>query len=547
MNKSYGISLEKDFSVIYRSMKRLLPASIILIFFLCLFTRADKSIYATTEGVYAQMKRIIEVLNVINQYYVEDVDIDRLVSGAINGMLEELDPHSVYIEPNRLEKVTETFDGYFFGIGIEFIIQNKILTVVAPIAGTPAERMGIRSGDNIIKIGDEYTYGISEDEVKQKLRGPLNTSVRVTVKRQGSNQPFEITILRGRIPIYSVMTTLMLDRQTGYILLARFSKTTSDEIDDALSKLKSRGMRRLILDIRNNSGGYLDQAVAVVDKFFDGGKNVVSTKGRVDEVNEEFITTYKRNYLKMPLIILINNGSASAAEIVAGAIQDWDRGLIVGEKSFGKGLVQSQIELKDQSAIRLTIARYFTPSGRLIQRNYDKGLADYYLNLDESTQSAVPESTSNANNELYWTHGGRKVYGGGGIQPDVTIKGKSITPFTSKLLSKRMFFEFGSRYASKHRDLARNFYKFKRRFLVDKAVLDEFRSFISAADITIEEEALLKDYDSVCTLLKSEIARNLWDSQKYYEIYINNDQQVQQALKLFPEAAQLAGLRHNER
>ena len=523
-------------------VKILLLLILIIGFSLSIFTKGDNHIYAASENAYAQIKRFIEVLKVINQYYVEDVDVDRLVTGAIKGMLEELDPHSVYIEPKQLETVTEEFDGYFYGIGIEFIVQNKILTVVAPVMGTPSERLGIRPGDKIVKIEGEYTYGITEEEVKQKLRGPYGTKLTVTLKRMGVPEPFDLTITRDKIPIYSVLAAFKFDQKTGYILLSRFARTTSIEMDKALQKLKSQGMKQLILDLRNNSGGYLDQAVAVVDKFFDGGKKIVSTKGRIDEANEDFITTHKSDYSKLPLIILINNGSASASEIVAGAIQDWDRGLVVGETSFGKGLVQSQIELSDQSAIRLTIARYYTPSGRLIQRSYKNGLADYYLNFSETVENKSEDSLAKRENFVYRTNGGRKVFGGGGIQPDVVIRALNITDFTSKLLSKRLYFEFGSYYASWHKELGLNFDAFKNYFVVDETVIEEFCTFIKERHIKIEKEAIEKDLSSIQSLIKSEIARNLWDSQKYYEIYINSDYQVKEALKLFPTAAQIAGL-----
>lgn len=524
------------------SVKILFFLIVILGFSLSIFTKVDNKIYAGTENAVSQINRFIEVLKAINQYYVEEVEVDKLVTGAIKGMLEELDPHSVYIESKQLERVSEEFDGYFYGIGIEFIIQNKILTVVAPIMGTPSERLGIRPGDKIVKIEGQYTYGIAEEEVKQKLRGPRGTKITITLKRAGVAEPFDLTIIRDKIPIYSVLASFMLDRKTGYILLGRFSKTTSIEIDRALQKLKSLGMQQIILDLRNNSGGYLDQAVAIVDKFFDDGKKIVSTRGRIDEANEVFTTTHKSDHNQLPLIILINNGSASASEIVAGAIQDWDRGLIVGETSFGKGLVQSQIELSDHSAIRLTIARYYTPSGRLIQRSYKNGIADYYLNYSETVENNPEASQDNRQFSEYLTYGGRKVFGGGGIQPDVVIHAKSITEFTRQLLSKRLCFEFGLNYANWHKELGLNFNAFKNYFVVDETVMEEFGSFIKKTGIQFQQEALEKDLDSIQSLIKSEIARNLWDSQKYYEIYINGDHQVQEALKLFPKAAQIAGL-----
>lgn len=508
------------------------------------FTSSEiRSVFAGSD-VYKQINRFIEVTKIIKQYYVEDVETEKLITGAINGMLEALDPHSVYIEPTRLEKVTEQFDGYFFGIGIEFIIQNKILTVVAPIPGTPSDRLGLRPGDKIIKINGKYTYGISDDDVKKKLRGLRGSSVIVTIKRLNVNDSFDLEIIRDKIPIRSILTYFMLDKKTGYVALSRFSKTTTEEFDQALEKLFSQGMQKLLLDLRSNSGGYLDQAVSIVDRFIPGGRDIVSTRGRIVGADEIFRSTNFRPYIKLPLIILINNGSASASEIVAGAIQDWDRGLIVGETSFGKGLVQSQLELEDRSALRITIARYYTPSGRLIQRSYDEGLAEYYLsNQDEAeeTVAAASQDTSSAS-QVYWTSQGRKVYGGGGIHPDVTVKSGLLTPYTSLLLSKRLFFEFGSVYASQHRTLRKNFHDFVTHFQVTADILKSFQNFIEKSDIEVDSAKLHKDVEYIKLLLKSEIGRNLWDSDKYYQVYIRGDYQVREATKLFSKSIQLAKL-----
>ncbi|MCI0514535.1 S41 family peptidase [candidate division KSB1 bacterium] len=496
------------------------------------------------SDLYEQINRFMEILKIVRQYYVEDVDADRLITGAINGMLEELDPHSVYIEPERLERVTEEFDGYFFGIGIEFLILNKVLTVVAPIVGTPSERLGIRPGDKIIKIDHKPTYGIDEEEVKQRLRGPLRSRVTVTIKRADIDEPFDLVIIRDKIPIHSVVAAFMLDERTAYVSLGRFAKNTAQELEAALARLSQQGMKRLLLDLRSNSGGYLDQAVAVVDNYLDGGKTIVSTRGRIPGANENFVSTDRNPYSHLPLIVMINSGSASASEIVAGAIQDWDRGLIVGETSFGKGLVQSQIELPDSSAIRITIARYYTPSGRLIQRPYQNGIAEYYLANSETPSDAVDSTLAATDKtaQIFWTSKGRKVYGGGGIRPDVTLKSGLITPFTSLLLSKRIFFEFGSRYALQHKKLADNFKFFLMEFQVGADIFDDFKAFIRQSNLDFKADDFKKDSDYIRLLLKSEIARHLWDSDKYYEVYVHDDYQVQEAVKLFPKSTQLAGL-----
>lgn len=525
-----------------QKVKYALSALIIFVGLFCSLLPNGFNLALADTDVYKQINRFIEVCKIVKQYYVEEVDSDRLITGAINGMLEELDPHSVYIEPSRMEKVTEEFDGYFFGIGIEFIMQKKILTVVAPIPGTPSERLGIRPGDKITKIDGKYTFGISEDAVKQLLRGARGSKVTVTIRRPNVEEPFDLTISRDKIPIYSVISSFMIDHKTGYIALSRFAKTTADEMREALRDLSRQGMQQLLLDLRSNSGGYLDQAVEIVDQFLEAGKVIVSTRGRIVGADETFESTEETDYGRLPLVILINSGTASASEIVAGAIQDWDRGLIVGETSFGKGLVQSQIELNDQSAIRITIARYYTPSGRLIQRPYENGLAEYYLGNQEETESAPLNHDSLSKSAVFLTSKGRKVYGNGGIQPDVTVKSGLFSPFTSLLLSKRLFFEFGSRYGLEHPELAQDFEQFSQTFQVTPLLVNQFRQFIKQSEIQIEEDEFTRDLDYIKLLIKSEIARNLWDSGKYYEVFVRGDLQVQEAMKLFFKSMQLAGL-----
>jgi len=529
-----------------KSQKYTLIFLVILLLFLSFQFNRLPSALANNE-LYTQINRFIEVFKIIKHYYVEEVNADKLVTGAINGMLEELDPHSIYIESERLGKVTEEFDGYFLGIGIEFIIQNNVLTVVAPIAGTPSERLGIRPGDKIIKINDKYTYGITEEKIKELLRGPYGSRVKVSIKRPNIKESFNLTIARDRIPIYSVVANFMLDDITGYVSLGRFSKTTSAELDESLTKLSRLGMKQLLLDLRSNSGGYLDQAVAVVDRFLDGGKTIVTTRGRLNGTQECFKSSESTPFKNLPLIILVNNGSASASEIVAGAIQDWDRGLIVGEKSFGKGLVQSQIKLHDQSAIRITIARYYTPTGRLIQRPYKNGIAEYYLPTDDANPNHQQTAGKSETANVFLTNKGRKVYGEGGIQPDIIIKSGLISPFTSQLLSQRLFFEFGSEFASQHRYLASDFDYFSNKFRITPNILDKFAEFVGNNNIEIRVDEYEKDLDYIRLLIHSEIARNFWDSKKYYEVYIRGDYQVQESRKLFFKSKQLAGLLKNKR
>lgn len=512
------------------------------VFFLGLSAVAmiSASAVRTTGGnIYQDLQRFAEVMKAVSQYYFEEVDSEKLVTGAINGMLEKLDPHSVYIPKDQLENVTERFEGHFFGIGIEFIIQNKMLTVVAPIVGSPSERLGLRPGDQIIQIEGVSTYGITEDEVMKKLRGPQGTSVEVTIRRAGADEPFKVRIIREKIPIYSVMAAFMIDRQTGYLRLNRFAKTTSDELESSLKGLEAQGMKQLVFDLRGNSGGFLEQAVAIADKFIDGNKKIVYTRGRIAQANEDFYSTTEGTHPRFPLIVLINHGSASASEIVAGAVQDLDRGLVVGETSFGKGLVQSQIPLKDGSAVRVTIARYFTPSGRLIQRPFDKALPDY---LEEGWDDEDPNAAADTTNQrpVFRTAGGRSVYGGGGITPDVVVKSDNLTMLSVDLLRQRLFFEYAGDYASSHKRLASDFESYQRDLIVTDSMLTDFRQLMSKHNVKFNQASWDKDLNFIKTRIKSEIARNLWDTSKYFQVEVAGDNQVQEALRLFPEASRIA-------
>ena len=316
------------------------------------------------------IRKFNDVLTFTEKYYVEEVDTQKLVEAAINGMLNELDPHSVYIAPEQFTQVEESFRGDFEGIGIEFQVVNDTLTVVSAISGGPSEALGILSGDRIVKIEDASVIGISNDDVRKKLRGKAGSEVKVTISRVGVSKLIDYKIVRDKIPLYSVDTHFMINENTGYVSVSRFSETTYDELVDALEDLNKNKMNQLVIDLRGNPGGYLNQAVKISDLFISGKKKIVYTEGRRKDFDEVYYAAESSKFEDIPLIILINRGSASASEIVSGAVQDWDRGLIVGETSFGKGLVQRQFDLPDNSALRLTISQYFTPSGRLIQRDY---------------------------------------------------------------------------------------------------------------------------------------------------------------------------------
>ena len=337
----------------------------------------------SADNIYEQIKKFGEVLSITDKSYVDNVDTGKLTDAAIVGLLNTLDPHSVYIPPKQLEKVMEDFKGKFEGVGISFRILNDTITVVEPVAGGPSARMGVLSNDRIVKINDTSSIKWTDQQVMHTLRGPKGTRVKISIFRPSVKEILEFVIIRDEIALTSVDAALMLNKDVGYILVNQFKETTHTEMDKALEKLKVEGMNKLILDLRDNGGGYLEEAVRMADEFLDGGTvdnphRIVYTKSRKPEFEESYTAKTGDAYERIPLIILINHASASASEIVSGAIQDWDRGLIVGETSFGKGLVQRQWPLSDGSAFRLTVARYYTPSGRLIQRSYQGKDKDEY-------------------------------------------------------------------------------------------------------------------------------------------------------------------------
>ncbi len=488
------------------------------------------------QNVYKNLQKFQYVLSLVSQTYVEEVNQDKIIEDAISGALKGLDPHSVYINAKEMAKVKEDFQGNFDGIGIQFEIVNGVLTVITPIPGTPADQKGLQAGDRIIKIDGVPTKGITNEGVFSKLRGPRGTTVRVTIERPGLEDILEYEIVRDKIPLFCVDAKFMIDKETGYVRLNRFSETTSDEVEQALQELEAQGMKQLIFDLRNNSGGYLEQAHLVVDKFVAGGKKVVYTQGRIPNASRDYYSSNKINYRKYPLIVLINRGSASASEIVAGAIQDLDRGLVLGERSFGKGLVQSQYELGDGSAVRVTTARYYTPSGRLIQRPYDnKSLEDYYM------EGRLNDTLKTDSSKIYYTANGRKVYGGGGIVPDHHLDGDSVSAYYVRLWNKGVFNDYKNQYLEKNGTRLREQYKnnlnkFLSSYNLSESDIQDIVSLGVAKGVPVVEKSLEQDKEDMKNMIKAEVARYLWGSNEAAHVRAQTDRIVIQALKYFPEA-----------
>ncbi len=503
----------------------------------------------STDNFQEQLRKFSDVLSLTRKFYVDEVDTQKLVESAINGLLEKLDPHSVYIPPKQLEQVEEEFRGNFEGIGIEFQIINDTIVVVSAIPGGPSEALGITAGDRIVKINGEPYKKITNEEVRKKLRGPKGTRVDVTIYRPSINEFLDFTIIRDKIPLYSVDAAFMIDNETGYISLSRFAQTTFDEIKSAMDSLDRQGMKRLILDLRNNSGGYMSEAVKISDLFLDQGKMIVYTKSRIPEFCEEYRAVRPFKYEKLPVIVLVNNGSASASEIVSGSIQDWDRGLIVGERTFGKGLVQRQFTLNDNSALRLTISRYYTPVGRLIQRDYTgKEKADYYresVETDTIEGENIEHTIENDTTKpVYITPKGRKVYGGGGITPDYIVKSPPLTKFTSSLLRKNLFYQFILSYLDRNGKAIQNKYKdwktFKQEYQINETMLNEFVDYAKKQGVEFNKDEFEKDKSYIKARLKAQIGRSYWRNDGWYPVLLEVDPQFKKAITLFPEAEKFA-------
>lgn len=494
------------------------------------------------DQAYRQIAKLNKVLKLVITNYVDTVDSRQIVDGAITGLLEKLDPHSVYIPPKDLERVNEDFRGKFEGVGVEFRIISDTITITNPIPGGPSVKLGIQAGDRIISIDDSTAIGLKSDRVPKKLRGPKGTKVKVTVYRPSQKRNLDFVIIRDEISLFSVDASLLLDEQTGYIKINRFSSGTHSEFVKALKELRSKGITRLVLDLRGNPGGFLDQAVQMSDEFLPEGKQIVYTKSRDSRSEETFSSTTEGSFETGNLIILIDRTSASASEIVAGAVQDWDRGLIVGETSFGKGLVQKQFPIdEDHSALRLTVSRYYTPSGRLIQRSYKDGKQKYYSDLQKRKETTpvsaaelqLPDSTHPA----YKTAGNRTVFGGGGITPDFFVQTDTLNEYTGDLIRKNIFSDFVQNYLDANREVLKKEFRtlgeFEKNFKPSQELLQKFDSFSVNQGVKVTGKISKDDEDWKKNYLSALIARQIWGDKGFYTVNLKSDKVLKTALDLF--------------
>jgi carboxyl-terminal processing protease len=496
---------------------------------------------SSSDDIGADVQKFREVLSLIKTEYVDETQTDELVDDAIEHILAKLDPHSAYIPARERLEANEDLRGNFEGIGIEFSIFQDTLVVVAALGGGPSEAVGLRSGDRIVKVDGENIAGIGlrNSDVSKKLKGPKGTEVKIEVVRRSTNKPISFNIIRDKIPQFSVDASYMVNEEVGYIKVSRFSQTTYSEFRTAMEKLKKEGMKKLVLDLQGNPGGYMNQAIDLADDFLPNGEKIVFTNGKDTRYNSDAMASAKGEFEKGDIIVLINEGSASASEIVAGALQDNDRALIVGRRSYGKGLVQSPFVLDDGSELRLTISRYYTPSGRSIQKPYDDN-QEYSKDIMKrySHGEFFHADSIKFNDSLkYQTMNGRTVYGGGGIMPDyfVPLDTTLNSPYLNALFNSNSFQEYAFNYALENKDRLEKmgFKEFYHGFKVNNVMYSDLVSVGERNSVKPNWADLNKNKEVFEIFLKANVARRIWGSESFYPIFNETNEILQQALQLF--------------
>jgi carboxyl-terminal processing protease len=486
-------------------------------------------------------KKLSSALQVIDLFYVDTVNNNKLVETAITNMLKDLDPHSVYMTKEEMQEANEPLQGNFDGIGVQFSIVKDTIMVVSPTVGGPSAKLGIIPGDRIVKINGENATGnkINNTYVVKHLRGQKGTTVNISVKRKGKKDLIEYTITRDKIPINSIDATFMATSDIGYIKLDRFGATTTEEFEQAVAKLKSQGMKSLILDLRGNGGGYLNSAIDLADEFLVKDKLVVYTQG-LNSPQQKSFSTAMGNFETGKLVILVDESSASASEIVSGAIQDWDRGLLIGRRTFGKGLVQRPFTLPDGSVIRLTTARYYTPSGRNIQKPYNEGTDKYFKELTDRYKHGEDfhqDSIHFPDSLKFYTSKKRLVYGGGGIMPDIFIPADTskISDYYNDIRRKGLLYSFSLQLLDKSRDSMITKYKdaasFVKDFVVDTLFLNKFIAYAEKEGVKKDKKGIELSKEYLLNQIKANIGSSLFDVNTYYVISSAIDDDYKKALE----------------
>lgn len=495
------------------------------------------TVYAQDDGLYQEMMFFSNVLNHIKANYVDEVPPSTLIYYAIYGVLKSLDPHTYYLGPQQFERMSQIYEGKLYGVGIEFTVIDGLPTVISVIRGGPADNNTIHTGDVLIKVDDKYVTDKTEPEIVLLIAGEKGSKVDLTFKKPLMSGEFIVEIKRGEIPIHSVDYHFMEEYKTGYVKIDQFLLETKNELSKALKELKKKGMKNLVLDLRNNPGGVMDAATDVVDLFIPKGENIVEVKGRKEVSNKIISATGCRKEPLYPIIILINNGSASASELVAGALQDYDRALIVGENSFGKGLVQTSFRLSNGGVIMMTFAKYYTPSGRIIQRDYKgKSLREYRAEIK------APDTTDLDSSSVFATKGGRRIFGKGGITPDITIRVDTTSVLKSRKLTN-LIFKYAIDFVKNNKSQLKsykNFDDYAKNFILDEKSQKEFLS--RAKEKKLDTEEIMKEKKIINNLIKTEIAGMYWGKKEEMVVSLNTDYQLQNALGQLPEAKKVLDL-----
>lgn len=502
------------------------------------------SIQVNAQKTSQEARKLSMALFAVSNLYVDPADEVKLVEDAITGMLEKLDPHSNYLDPEETKAMTEPLEGNFDGIGIQFNMLTDTLYIIQVIPGGPSEKVGLMAGDRIIQVNDTLIAGVKmkNTDVMKRLRGPKGTEVRVKVERGKKDELIEFRIIRGKIPVYSLDAAYMANKETGYIKLNRFAASSANEFKTALEKLQKKGMKNLILDLQGNGGGYLNIAIDIADEFLGNDQLIVYTQG--SKMNrEDAKATSKGNFEKGRLAVLVDEGSASASEIVAGAVQDWDRGVIIGRRTFGKGLVQKPIPLPDGSMIRLTVSRYYTPTGRSIQKPYEQGkkeeyhhdLIDRYNRGELMSADSIHFPDSMRYNTLVSK---RVVYGGGGIMPDVFIPVDTTryTDYHRSLVASGLVNRLSMNYLDKNRGMLTKkypkFMAYKKDFEVNEELMNELVALAKDEKIEFKEEEYAKSKELIRLQIKALIARDMYDISEYFQIINDDNPSYQKALQI---------------
>lgn len=483
--------------------------------------------------------KITMIMNLIKANYVDSVDSKKITEAAIPDILKQLDPHTIYIPEREMQGVSEEMSGNFGGIGVQFSIQNDTIMVIDVVSGGPSQKLGIKAGDRIVTVNDTSVVNkkITNEDVLKKLRGEKGTKVKVGIIRKGFREliPFEIT--RGEIPINSVDVSYMVNDKTGFIKVGRFGEKTYDEFMNAISKLVKKGAEQFIIDLRGNPGGYLGAVIRIANEFLDKGDLIVYTKGR-NQQKRSFYADSRGEYFGKKIVVLVDEYSASASEIFAGAIQDNDRGTIIGRRTFGKGLVQEQIPFGDGSAIRLTVARYYTPSGRCIQKSYKNGIDDYYADIEHRNKHGELEQKDSIHYDdtlKYFTRKGRVVYGGGGIMPDIFVPADTsgITNYYIKITQKGLVYQFAFDYADKNREELSGLKSGNEfaEYLNRKGILSEFLQYAALKGVPEDKSALPFSGKIIETQLEAYIARNIIGEEGFYSVINRIDNTFREAIK----------------